>query len=340
MRTCGFPKILIFQELRKKCDTETEKKEENVPASETRRQRVKQDPIVFSWIFCFWQMKNVNCPVCIWEFLHYSSASLVPAAPSPWQLLAPCSQLTHTHTPFSDCVVAMVRWLTHSLTSEALVCKHETMCVCVYGSLIFEKHTIHTHACCLSKGCELLVAQHKHTPRKHTSLLCSLALQLARLRLRSPQPGRVKSASPSVFKDLDGAFSLINTDPALFPASLSIRQLKGAVWSSSPIPLTPPPKSQESLHPGTKELTTSHSLNCKNRYSYRCILHQNKQQNVNTQMQNRFKNLEIFSLFLTHINIWKERNGKHDFFMASLVLYVVLWWHINQGNKSQCRDSH
>lgn len=110
-------------------------------------------------------MKNVNCPVCIWEFLHYSSASLVPAAPSPWQLPAPCSQhalplslppshtQTHTHL-FSDCVVAVVRWLTHSLTSEALACTS----LCVFGSLIFQRHAMHTHACCLSEGCALLVA--------------------------------------------------------------------------------------------------------------------------------------------------------------------------------------
>lgn len=150
---------------------EKENKRTKAASADIGRQRVKQDPIVFSCIFCFWQMKNVNCPVCIWEFLHYSSASLVPAAPSPWQLPAPCSQHTRTHTRthlllFSDCVAAMVRWLTHSLTSEALVCKHELerarVCVCVYGSLIFKRHTMHTHACCLSRGCELLVAQHTH----------------------------------------------------------------------------------------------------------------------------------------------------------------------------------
>ena len=74
---------------------------------------LNKTPVVFSCIFCFWQMKNVNCPVCIWEFLHYSSASLVPAAPSPWQLPAPCSQHTHmhAHTP------------THTLTPFFRLCR-------------------------------------------------------------------------------------------------------------------------------------------------------------------------------------------------------------------------
>lgn len=83
---------------KKRTETQTQQKRRNQATTDTRRQRVKQDPLVFSCIFCFWQMKNVNCPVCIWEFLHYSSASLVPAAPSPWQLPAPCSQCIHTHT--------------------------------------------------------------------------------------------------------------------------------------------------------------------------------------------------------------------------------------------------
>lgn len=150
---------------------ETERqKEENQWATDSSRQRVKQDPIVFSCIFYFWQMKNVNCPVCIWEFLHYSSASLVPAAPSPWQLQAPCSQSptpqTHTHTHLYQTVSSQrFKWLTHSLTSETAYCVCVGACVCV--SLIFESHTMHTHACCcLSEGCELLVAappQHTHT---------------------------------------------------------------------------------------------------------------------------------------------------------------------------------
>lgn len=191
-------------------------KEGNQPATHTRRQRVKQDPIVFSCIFCFWQMKNVNCPVCIWEFLHYSSASLVPAAPSPWQLPAPCSKCAHTYTnTHTNCFFFFSRmcrcnglddWLT--LWPLRSWCVSMRLCVCMYGSLIFERHAMHTHACCLSKECELLVAEHMHTLTNaqshtcthtytHSPLLCfSTLLQLA--RLCSPQPRNVKPASLSM----------------------------------------------------------------------------------------------------------------------------------------------
>lgn len=166
---------------RRKQTRERGKKKPQATA-DTRRQRVKQDPLVFSCIFCFWQMKNVNCPVCICEFLHYSSASLVPAAPSPWQLPAPCSQCVHTHTHTSlkihthtqihtywkmhDCSflqpvsLQRFRWLTHSLTSEASVyvcrsvcvcvplCWQMCVCACVWFIDIRERDT--AHACLLS----------------------------------------------------------------------------------------------------------------------------------------------------------------------------------------------
>lgn len=118
-------------------------------------------------------MKNVNCPVCIWEFLHYSSASLVPAAPSPWQLPAPCSQCTHTHMNksikmhphtqrryphlhyfFQIVLSQLFRWLTPSLTSEAPVCYSVCVslreCVCVSIWFIDIRETYNAHACPLS----------------------------------------------------------------------------------------------------------------------------------------------------------------------------------------------
>lgn len=134
-------------------------------------------------------MKNVNCPVCIWEFLHYSSASLVPAAPSPWQLPAPCSACahtsikmhthththsqTHTHTKYTLAPFfrlcrrnGLDDWLTLWPLRPWCVSVKLSVGVCVYGSLIFERHRIRTHACCLSKGRELLVAEHTqfHNP--------------------------------------------------------------------------------------------------------------------------------------------------------------------------------
>lgn len=175
-----------------------EKKKKKQATADTRRQRVKQDPLVFSCIFCFWQMKNVNCPVCICEFLHYSSASLVPAAPSPWQLPAPCSQCVHAHihtslkmhihthqyTHTEKCTLApffslcrcsgLDDWLTlwplrpPCMCAEVCVCASLLANVCIWFIDIRETHTAHTHACCLSEGCELLVAEHTHT---HTSLL-------------------------------------------------------------------------------------------------------------------------------------------------------------------------
>lgn len=105
-------------------------------------------------------MKNVNCPVCIWEFLHYSSASLVPAAPSPWQLPAPCSH-THTHTIKMHTHTHTNK---HTLTPFFRLCRRNGLddwltlwplsprCVCAIVCVCFIdiRETYNAHACLLS----------------------------------------------------------------------------------------------------------------------------------------------------------------------------------------------